>query len=233
LNLLPTREESIGDCRLILGDCREVLPILQVIDATVTDPPYGVSLGSSKDRRPDHVLVKDGYASYVDSPKNFREIIVPAINAALGLSARGMVFIAGKSAWMLPRPDAIGGVFLPAACGRNQWGFNSLSICLLYGKAPELQRGSRPTAMRSTEAAEKNGHPCPKPLSWMTWAVELASRPGHTVLDPFMGSGTTGVACARLGRRFIGVEIEPGYFDIACRRIEEATRQADVLRRAA
>jgi DNA modification methylase len=63
----------------------------------------------------------------------------------------------------------------------------------------------------------------------MLWAVYRASRDGETVLDPFMGSGTTGVACARLGRRFVGIEIEPKYFDIACRSIEEAQRQPDLF----
>ena len=78
--------------------------------------------------------------------------------------------------------------------------------------------------------SEKNGHPCPKPLGFMERLIERATLDGETVLDPFMGSGTTGVACARLGRRFIGVEIEPRYFDIACRRIEDAQRQGDMFR---
>ena len=68
-------------------------------------------------------------------------------------------------------------------------------------------------------------HPNEKPGELMQWCIETLSREGDTILDPFMGSGTTGVACARLGRRFIGCEIEPRYFDIACRRIEEAYRQ--------
>lgn len=79
------------------------------------------------------------------------------------------------------------------------------------------------------ETVEANGHPCPKPLGWMTWLVELASNPWEIVLDPFMGSGTTGVACVKLGRRFIGIEIEPKYFDIACKRIEAACAQPDLF----
>ena len=72
-------------------------------------------------------------------------------------------------------------------------------------------------------------HPTPKQLAPTEWCVARASRSGDLVLDPYMGSGTTGVACARLGRRFIGIEIEPRYFNIACRRIEEAQRQGDLL----
>ncbi len=73
--------------------------------------------------------------------------------------------------------------------------------------------------------ADKNDHPCPKPLSWMEWLCDRASLPGDTIADPFMGSGTTGVACANLERKFIGIEIEPKYFDIACERIEAAYAQ--------
>ena len=83
-----------------------------------------------------------------------------------------------------------------------------------------------PTGFQSTEAAEKNGHPCPKPIGQMKWLVHRVSPFGdETVLDPFAGSGTTGVACMNLGRKFIGIEIEPKYFDISCERITNAQRQ--------
>ena len=215
---------EIGDARLALGDCREVLPTLGKVDAVVTDPPYGVNLGEhrgAKDNR-STVLTKAGYASYDDTPENFAAVVAPAIRCALELASRGAVFMAGSSAWMLPQPDAIGGVYLPSGMGRNSWGFASLQHCLLYGTAPDLNRGAKATAIYSGETSEKNGHPCPKPIGWMHWIIGLASRPDEAILDPFMGSGTTGVACAKLGRRFIGVEIEPRYFEIACRRIEAA-----------
>lgn len=213
--------------QVIQGDCLEVLRTLPdgSVDAVVTDPPYGVNLGkhgAAKDRRTNRVLVKDGYASYEDTPENFDRIVVPAIQNALAMVDRGAVFCAIPSAWRLPTPDALGGVFLPAGCGRSKWGFSNFAHCLLYGAAPDLHKGARPTGMRSTERAEKNGHPCPKPLSWMVWAIELCTRPGETVLDPFCGSGTTGVACQITGRNFIGIEIDPGYCDIARKRIADA-----------
>ena len=226
------RVERIGDATLYLGDCRDILPTIGKVDAVVTDPPYGVNLGAhlaAKDRRVNRVLVKDGYESYSDTPENFRDVVAPAIRMALEICDRGLVFVAGQTAWMLPAPNAIGGVYLPSGCGRNSWGFATLAHCLLYGAAPALQLGAKATAMWSTDAAEKNGHPCPKPLSWMKWAVNLAALPDHQVVDPFMGSGTTGVACSKLGRKFIGIEIEPKYFDIACRRVEDAQRQPDLL----
>lgn len=227
------REEIIGDCQLILGDCREVLPTLGKVDALICDPPYGVNLGNhggAADGRSDHVLVKGGYDNYDDTEENLIAVVVPAVKAALAIAERGLVFFAGSNAWLFPRADLIGGVYLPAAQGRNKWGFMSFWPCLLYGRAPALNLGAKATAHRSTAAADDNGHPCPKPLDWMMWAVSIASQPAETVIDPFMGSGTTGVACVQLGRRFTGIEIEPKYFDIACRRVEQAQRQGDLIR---
>jgi len=228
-----SRVEHIAEgVTLYLGDCREILPTLGKVDAVVTDPPYGVGLGThlgAKDGRRDHVLVKGSYASYDDTEENLIGTVIPAIRAALAKAKRGLVFCAGSNIWHFPRADLVGGVYLPAAQGRNKWGFTSFWPCLLYGQAPDLHLGARATAHRSTSSAEKSDHPCPKPLDWMKWSVGIASRVGETILDPFMGSGTTGVAAVKLGRKFIGIEIEPKYFDIACRRISEALKQPDMF----
>ena len=225
------RKEVIGNATLYLGDCIEILPHLPKVDAVITDPPYGVNLGNHRganDRRP-NVLQKNGYESYDDTPENFSSVVAPAIRDALAIAKRGAVFMAGKSIWMLPQADAIGGIYLPSAMGRNSWGFASFQHCLFYGSAPDLNLGAKATAIYSTETAVKNGHPCPKPLGWMIWVTTLASRKDESILDPFMGSGTTGVACMNLGRKFIGIEIEPQYFDIACERIENAQRQGRIF----
>lgn len=222
----------IGDTTLYCGDCREILRTLEHVDALITDPPYGINLGSHlavKDGRRDHVLVKAGYDSYDDTEENLVATVIPAIRVALTKASRGLVFCAGSNIWHFPRADLVGGVYLPAAQGRNKWGFMSFWPCLLYGRAADLHLGAKATAYRSTAAAEKSEHPCPKPLNWMKWAVDLASRYREVVLDPFMGSGTTGVACSQLGRRFVGIEIEAKYFDMACRRIEEAQRQGQLF----
>lgn len=221
------RVERIGDATLYLGDCREILPTLGKVDAVVTDPPYGVNLGEHKGAKDTRktVLRKAGYESYVDSIENFDLTVVPALALAMGLAQRAAVWISDKGAWRLPVPSAIGGAFVPSAMGRNAWGFATFQHCLFYGGAPDLHKGAKATGFRSTETAEANGHPCPKPLGWMKWTLDLATRPGERVLDPFMGSGTTGVAALLMGRAFIGIEREPTYFDIACRRIEEAYKQ--------
>lgn len=223
------REEIIGNCRLILGDCQEVLRTSIPIQVLITDPPYGVNLGESADARKGHGLRRtNGYASFSDTEAYFNDVVVETITKCVALAQRSAVF-ATKNLARLPQPDAIGGVYLPAAVGRHCWGFNSLAPVAFYGTAPNLQNGSKHTVIRSTETVEPNGHPCPKPLGWMKWLVDLATQPWETVLDPFMGSGTTGVACAKLGRRFVGIEIDPTYFDIACRRIEAAYAQPDLF----
>jgi DNA modification methylase len=222
------RKEVIGDATLWLGDCMEVLPTLPKVDAVITDPPYGLNLGkqtSAKETRT-QLLRKQAYESYEDTPENFRDQIVPAVVVALSIADRGMVFGAAPSMWMLPAPRAIGGFYIPFGCGRTAWGFTAFSQCLLYGSAPDLHLGCKATGRVSNETPERGiDHPCPKPLGWMTWCVDLGSRAGETVLDPFMGSGTTGVSAIQLGRKFIGIEREPKYFDIACRRIEQAYKQ--------
>jgi hypothetical protein len=161
--------------------------------------------------------------------ENFLKIVVPAIEYAVSISTRAIVFCAGINAWDLPRGNSIGGVYLPAACGRNPWGFASLAHCLMYGKAPNLHLGSKATAIQSTESADKNDHPCPKPEGWMTWAVDLASLEGETILDPFAGSGTTLVAAKKLGRHFLGFEISPEYCEIARDRLARIDAQPSLF----
>ena len=225
------RVEHIGDATLYLGDCREILPTLGKVDAVVTDPPYGVGFKGKKTK---YTKRSDGYAGYEDTPENFDAVVLPALRRALDVARRGAVFIGNKSAHKLPPPADIGGIYTPAGVGLTSWGFTALHLVMFYGVSPyhEAGKGSRPTAtqIRSYPGGHKTGegeigHPCPKPVAYMDWVVQTASLPGELVLDPFMGSGTTGVSCLRLGRRFVGLEVHEPYFDIACRRIEEAYKQ--------
>jgi DNA modification methylase len=234
------RKEVIGDCTLYLGDCREILPTLGPIDAVITDPPYGVNLGQCGDPRGGshgkNLRGYDGPASD-DSYENFTEQIVPRLNASLDAAKRALVW-SGPHIHEQRKPDAIGGVFCSAGTGRTVWGFKQFLPALLYGMSPTVAEGrgaTCPTAFASSEtpSADSKGHPVPKPLGWMKWSVRLASLPGQTVLDPFMGSGTTGVACAKMGRKFIGIEVEETYFNIACLRIAAAYAQPDLFVEAA
>lgn len=189
--------ERIGDAVLYLGDCREILPELGKVDAVVTDPPY-----------PD---------CYVNEYRYSDDSI-----AALDLIACWqMVFWSGRA----PFPLSHSAVHI--------WNKNPSNHGAQYERIFERNGGTHQKVfthymVNSTVAAmmtgdERNEHPSQKPIRLLKRVCEETSA--RTILDPFMGSGTTGVAALKLGRKFIGIEIEPKYFDIACKRIEEAWKQ--------
>lgn len=214
------RKEVIGDCTLYLGDCLEILPTLEKVDAVITDPPYGVNLGVDGPTS----IGKTAYASFADTPEFVASVCVPAIKICIEKFGRVVLTPGARNCFLYPHPTEMGAIYNPAGAGFSRWGFTCSQPILYYGKDPH---GSKkfPQSLQSTELSDKNGHPCPKPTKLMVWFVNRASLDGETILDPFMGSGTTGVACANLGRKFIGIEIEPKYFDIACERITNAYRQ--------
>ena len=220
---LPTPYFQDDAVTIYHGDCRELLPVLKA-DVVITDPPYGVGLGShadAKEKRPGVGLKKQAYATYEDTPANFASVVVPVIQDAIARVDRALIFMAGTMMWDFPRPSAVSAVYLPSGQGRTCWGFQNLAHIMLYGTAPDLHLGAKNTALYSTDHSESNGHPCPKPLSWMRWAVSLASKPGETIVDPFMGSGTTLRAAKDLGRKAIGIEIEERYCEIAAKRMAQ------------
>jgi DNA modification methylase len=117
-------------------------------------------------------------------------------------------------------------MYQPQGTGAQRWGWCDSQPIFYYGKSPTQGLFLSACTFRVVTNDEcDNEHPCPKPLSFIKKLVDKASLAGETILDPFMGSGTTGVAAMQLGRKFIGIEIEPKYFDIACERIENAQRQ--------
>ena len=202
------------------ADARDLLPLIQA-DVLVTDPPYGVGLGVDKDERAGrHGLAKPVYASYDDTYENFTDAVVPILTTAIAMTTRGAVFT-GPHIHEQPKPAAIGGVYCPAGAGRHPWGFKTFLPVLLYGTAPNLNLGAKPNVIRSSAVSVKNGHPCPKPVPWMRWLIDLASLPGEVILDPFAGSGTTLRAAKDLGRRAIGIEIDPAYCAIAVRELAQ------------
>ena len=204
------RVEHIGAASLYLGDCREILPTLGAVDAVVTDPPYGIA----------HVWkggVGNGWgkAHQQSELRNQWDATPPDAGTIEWLASQRQVIIWGGNYFPLP----------PSRCwlvwNKPERGFTLAEAELAWTNLDAVVRVC--DAPRSESDRE---HPTQKPVKVMQFAVEKTKG---LVLDPFMGSGTTGVACARLGRRFIGIEIEPRYFDIACRRIEEAQRQADLF----
>ena len=229
------REEHIGDCRLILGDCLEVMPLVGKVDAVVTDPPYGVGFtgkraaqrgGGTKHRI-------GGYGKIDDTEEYVIKTAVKAIIWAIKNASRTAVTPGTRCAWHYPKPDDMGCFFSAAGTGVGKWGFTCSQPILYYGKDPFLEHrvGARANSLGQTYPNDANAvaHPCAKPLPQILWLVGRATWATDTVLDPFMGSGTTLIACARLGRKGIGIEIDPDYFDIACKRVDEAYRQPDLF----
>ena len=197
---------------LYCGDCREVLLTLPPVDACVTDPPYGIAYAWKGGGR-------FGWGN-ADAYKEMR------------------------NGWDQKPPD---GAFLAALVGMAKeailWGGNYFELppsrgWLVWNKPErgftlaeaELAWTNIDTVIRVFDGVRSDPgreHPTQKPLALMQWCVKRLE--GRTILDPFLGSGTTGVAAVKLGRRFIGIEIEPKYFDIACRRISQALAQPDMF----
>jgi len=214
--------------QIYLGDCLEILPELEPVDIVLTDPPYGINLGmhsDAKENRNGVGLKKQKYESYDDTHENLLSIIIPAVILALSFAKRGIVFCADINICDFPRPQAVSCIYMPSGQGRTCWGFQNTAFFLLYGIAPNLNLGAKNTALKSTESNIKNGHPCSKPIGWMKWLVSLGSEINDTILDPFMGSGTTLVAAKELGRKAIGIEIEEKYCEIAARRLSQEVFQ--------
>ncbi len=222
----PTWQSDCGTVSLYWADCLDVLPQLSGVDAVVTDPPYGVGF-KGKTTKHTH-RTEDGYESGVDD-----ETIGPRVVAeCVKLFGRAVVTPGVRNAFNYPHPAEIGGVFCPSGAGLGRWGFIGTHPILYYGKCPYLAagRGHRPNSFSSFARQEPNGHPCPKPVEWMEWLVKKATaNEEETVLDPFTGSGTTGVACVKTNRRFIGIEKEKKYFDIAVERISAELSRMPLL----
>ncbi len=197
--------------RLIQGDCLAILPTLAAgsVDAVVTDPPYNVGCpyASYDDRREpaDYEAWCAEWFAECRRIASHRTIVFPG-HGNLAMWQR-IHKPSGIGCWYKPGNPASGGVF--QFCEWEPW--------LLYGKGIG---GSDVIKATLTEQRLVGGHPCPKPLSLM---IQLTRRiKSATILDPFMGSGTTGVAALKAGHRFIGIEIDPGYFRVAQRRLAAA-----------
>lgn len=221
----PTYQSPCGRVTLYRADCRDVLPTLGKVDAVITDPPWGIGAGSGTTSRERGKALYDTTA-FDDSEEYVADVCVPVVVSALALAGgRGLVACGVKCMWLYPRPRAVGGFYQPAAVGMCPWGFAGYNPVLFYGKDPRDGKGQSSVMTMLTARPSCDDHPCAKPDKAMDWMVQKGALPGDTILDPFMGSGTTGVAALRHGCNFIGIEIERKYFDIARKRIEAEVRQ--------
>jgi DNA modification methylase len=183
------------------GDCRDVLPLVSGIDLVLTDPPYGVNF------RGEHW---DG-----DVPKIATEL--PA------MFPRVAIIMAPVAIWQFPQPKWLACWARPASSSRSlAGGFNHWSPVLLYGDC-KMRVDYKSWHAIAHSYPKGFGHPSPKPECVMTWLVDELSEAGDTILDPFMGSGTTLVAAKRLGRQAIGIELEERYCEIAAKRLSQGS----------
>lgn len=207
-----TNPVVIGDATLYLGDCLDVLPTLAKVDAVITDPPYGVGKDGQAESSGGHGGRKRHEFMGWDAERPSRS----AFDLILAAADRHVIWGGNYFADLLPPTGKWlvwdKGQRISQSDGELAWTGQSgaLRICIMN---------------RVQLLLDGTDHPTQKPVKLMQWCIGQVGHPCKTVLDPFMGSGTTGVACANLGRKFIGIEIEPKYFDIACERIENAYRQ--------
>lgn len=203
---------QIGRARLICADCRDVLPTLEPVDLVCTDPPYGIgeAAGKSKTRGKLAKAIDYGNDDWDNEP------IDSALMAQVRAAGRWQIIFGGNY-YDCP----------PAKCWLV-WdkvnGDNDFADCeLAWTNLPKAVRRIKYmwNGMLRENGAQRGDHPTQKPLEVMKWCIGHAPQ-SQTVLDPFAGSGTTGVAAIQMGRSFVGIEREPRYFDAMCRRIREA-----------
>ncbi len=239
-----SRIETVGDATLYLGDCREILPTLGKVDAVVTDPPYlnlqggtvhSMAFSGVARKRMVSTAVGDEWAATTEwvplAEALARKAVAVFCSHACVADFKNAFTLAPVSLAVWHKrnaPPAVNNV--PRQTTEFVWLFRAgpnadwRSIKDTLFSVNSANAGCVSTGERLVDLEGRALHPTQKPVAIMEPFVGLVA-PGETVLDPFMGSGTTGVAAAKMGRRFVGVEISPEYFDIACRRIEEAWKQ--------
>jgi DNA modification methylase len=220
--MTPRKEILADGVELYCGDCRDILPTLGPVDALVTDPPYeiGESAGKAKTRT-------SGLTSKIRNAQNYRRDYGNDTWDAEPVASDLIEAIRTKARWQI--------IF-----GGNYYDLPRTSCWLVWDKLNgdtdfadcELAWTNLPKAVRRIRylwngcmRAERNvarEHPTQKPVGVMAWCLEHLPDDARTILDPFMGSGTTGVAAVTRGLSFVGIEREPKYFEIALRRISEA-----------
>ncbi len=213
-----SRIERIGDCTLYQADCREIIDGFLPVDSVVSDPPYGMEFRSNRPVvRPKFHAIENDHSS-------------DALLWACAIEAEHSkyVFCRWDNLQEVPKPRSL------VTWIKNNWSMGDLNgeharqteVALFYPGSGHYFPCGRPSDVINSPRTGNEWHPTEKPVQLMWHVVRWTAG---TVFDPFMGSGTTGVACVKLGRKFIGIEIEPKYFDIACRRIEAAYAQPDLF----
>lgn len=214
------RVETIGDHTLYLGDAEQILHGLPTFDAVVTDPPYGIGEAAGKNASRGNIAVAKDYG---DDEWDNQPISADLLH---------MVREAGR--WKI----IFGGNYYPCP-PTSCWlvwdklnGDNDFADCeLAWTNLPKAVRRIRYlwNGMLRANGEERGDHPTQKPIGVMGWALRQLPKGTQTIIDPFMGSGTTCVACVQAGLSFTGIERETRYFDAACRRIEAEVKKPQLF----
>lgn len=217
----------IGNATLYLGDCRDILPTLPKADAVITDPPYGISYVSAWRTQGPTEMLKNDDEALVE--------VVPLLAAAI--KEGGALYLATRfdvsALWANAIAEAGLSMKTPIywdkgnhTSGDLEGDFGAqVEIFLFAHKGRHKLRGKRLSNLWHIPRDKAGDHPTPKPVALMERMIAASTDMGGLVIDPFMGSGSTGVACMNLQRRFIGIELERKYFDMSCERIEAALSQ--------
>lgn len=210
---MSLRVEHIGDATLYLGDCREVLPTLGKVDAAiVSDPPYGMNYLHGAGGR--GIWATRHETAIIGDDVEFDPSHLLDFEDAILWGANHFAHRLPKSAGWLVWDKKLGLKEDNFSDGEAAW--HKCGTRLFINR--HLWNG-----LLAREVGERRIHPAQKPIALMSWCISKTKA--GTIIDPYCGSGTTGVAALSLGRRFIGIEIEPAYFDIACKRIEAEHRR--------
>lgn len=238
-----SRTEKLAEgVTLYLGDCREILPTLGKVDVVVTDPPYLVSKGGFAS----NLQLEGGFGGWMKEYGNQGDIVtcdisfdewLPLAFSALRDNAQAYFMSNGRNLMAMQATAESAGfrlhtvlVWDKRAALPNKYYQNvtEFALFMFKGKAFTIADPSSKN-LASLFQKDESKHPTEKPVPLMEVWIKNSSGAGETVLDPFMGSGSTGVAAVRNRRKFIGIEIEPKYFDIACRRISDALSRPDLF----
>jgi site-specific DNA-methyltransferase (adenine-specific) len=204
----------MSEITLFCGDCLEIMPTLpaQSVDVVITDPPYNVGLDySDGDRREDYKKWCEAWFFECMKISSFVVFTPGMVNLSMWYSIKEPFWIMSWHKSNQCSPSRLGG-------------FNAWEPILVYGK-PKRRIGHDAWSMPIGKQKDVGNHPCPKYLPFWQKMITDITQEGDTILDPFMGSGTTGVACVNTNRNFIGIEKDPTYFAIAEKRIKEAQAQ--------
>ena len=199
------KKVEIGNATLYLGDCAEILPTLGKFDAVVTDPPYGIGISSNPVRRKHEKMDWDNSTPTID----LMDLVLKSGNHAI---------VWGGNYFNLPPSQ---GFFIWDKLQPENFSLAMVEMAWTNIKTPAKM-------FRQSVTSYSKEHPTQKPVNLMEWCISYCKET-TTIIDPYMGSGTTGVACMNMKKQFVGIEREQKYFDIACKRIEDAQRQVTLF----